>query len=316
MATNLTIHERVKIEALHSNGHKPKEIASYLGRHRSSIYRELGRHVDADGLYSCAKATVQAKLNMTRILPNTLSIDLVSLVEEKIVNDQWSPEQISGWLKSNNLGAVSHTWIYSHIEKDKGNGGELSNHLRHGTYSKGPVEYRGKIKDRVTIEKRPEIVNQRARLGDYEIDLIVGPKNRGAILTAIDRKSRYCLLHKLSGKTAEEVKVSVIEILKPYSLHTITSDNGTEFTEHKDIASQLNIDYYFANPYASYERGSIENLNGLVRQYIPKGTDFSDIKIADIERIENKLNNRPRKILDFLTPIEYIKKHDFSEAKI
>jgi IS30 family transposase len=148
-------------------------------------------------------------------------------------------------------------------------------------------------------------------LGDYEIDLIVGPKNRGAILSIIDRVSRKCLLEKLTGKTASEVATGVIAALLPYKsfIFTITSDNGTEFTHHEEIAKALGIQYYFANPYASYERGSIENLNGLVRQYIPKGTDFNLISPEEIKVIEEKLNNRPRKVLDYWTPNEFLRQN-------
>ena len=175
---------------------------------------------------------------------------------------------------------------------------------RGGSYQKGPVEYRGKIVNRIPIEQRPEIVTKRTRLGDYEIDLIVGPKNKGSILTVVDRVSRECTIRKLANKSALEVESIVSQAIKGYA-HTITSDNGTEFTNHQSIAKTLNIQYYFANPYASYERGSIENLNGLIRQYIPKGKEFDDIGQNDLNVIENKLNNRPRKVLDFLSPIEY-----------
>jgi transposase, IS30 family len=181
--------------------------------------------------------------------------------------------------------------------------------MRHGKYIKGHREYRGNIKNRISIENRPEAINQRTRLGDYEIDLVVGVKNRGAILTMIDRLSRRCILEKLPNKSSESVANIVIQSLKKHgsSPSSITSDNGTEFTLHQEISLELDIDYYFAHPYASYERGSIENLNGLIRQYIPKGTDFSDILNTDIKIIQEKLNNRPRKILDFLAPNEYTK---------
>lgn len=141
-------------------------------------------------------------------------------------------------------------------------------------------------------------------MGDYEIDLIVGPKNKGAILTVVDRVSRECAIRKLANKSALEVELVVTQTIKGEA-HTITSDNGTEFTNHQNIAKELSIKYFFANPYASYERGSIENLNGLIRQYIPKGKEFDDIEQNELNIIENKLNNRPRKVLDFLSPVEY-----------
>ena len=231
--------------------------------------------------------------------------ETVKLIEQQIIQNQWSPEQISQWLKLHHKEEVSHTWIYQYVAKDKAEGGELSNHLRrNGSYQKGPVEYRGKIPNRVPIEQRPEIVTERSRLGDYEIDLIVGPKNKGAILTVVDRVSRECAIRKLANKSALEVELVVTQTIKGEA-HTITSDNGTEFTNHQNIAKELSIKYFFANPYASYERGSIENLNGLIRQYIPKGKEFDDIEQNELNIIENKLNNRPRKVLDFLSPVEY-----------
>ena len=146
--------------------------------------------------------------------------------------------------------------------------------------------------------------------GDFGIDLIVDPKNKGAILTVIDRLSRYCIIEKLSSKGSKEVKHAVIEIFKNYNgkRYSITSDNGNEFMLHEVIAQDVNIDYYFAHPYASYQRGSIENLNGLIRQYIPKGKSFDDINQTYVKKIERKLNTRPRKVLKFLTPNEFSEK--------
>lgn len=204
--------------------------------------------------------------------------------------------------------SVSHTWIYSYIEKDKADGGELYNHMRRGKYNYEPKEYKGKIKNRKSINIRPEIINNRERLGDFEIDLIVGPKNKGAILTTIDRVSRYCMLKKLDSKHADIVEKAILGLFKNHKALSITSDNGNEFMNHEKISSKLRLDYYFANPYASFERGSIENLNGLIIQYIPKGMSFDDIAESFVEMIQNKLNSRPRKILNFLTPAEFTEK--------
>ena len=137
---------------------------------------------------------------MMRQVQKSPTAETISLIEIKILNEQWSPEQISGWLKLNHDIYVSHTWIYQHVEKDRREGGELSNHMRRGKYSFDPREYKGKIKNRTTIDQRPEIINERKRLGDFEIDLIVGPKNKGAILTVVDRLSRQCIIKKLGSK--------------------------------------------------------------------------------------------------------------------
>lgn len=307
MAKHLQQLERVKIEALLENGKSVDEIAIYLGRHRSTIYREVKRPGAYLSDYNALSYHDIARGNMARIIVKSPSSSVVNLIEEKILCYQWSPEQISNWLFLHQGISVSHTWIYQHIKKDKENGGELFNHLRIGNYSKGHKPYKGKIRDRVSIEEREELVNLRERLGDYEADLIVGAKNKGFILSIVDRKSRYCLLKKLMSKTSSEVSSAIIDTLKfaPSNIYTITTDNGSEFSDHKNISKKLEIKYYFAHPYASYERGSVENLNGLIRQYIPKGSEINDITDSMLETIQEKLNNRPRKVLGFLTPMEY-----------
>ena len=306
MGKHLTKEERIKIQTLLEVGKSIDDIAIYLNRHRSILYREMNRVGTHRNNYNAEVYHLQSRTNMIRNTnDNSPSEATIKLIEQRIVQEQWSPEQISAWLKLHHHKNVSHSWIYKYIAKDKKEGGELSNHLRRGgSYQKNPIEYRGKIPNRVPIEQRPEIVTERTRLGDYEIDLIVGPKNKGAILTVVDRVSRECMIRKLQNKTALELECVVIQTIRP-GAHTITSDNGAEFTNHRNIAEALNLKYFFANPYASYERGSIENLNGLIRQYIPKGKEFDNIEQNELDIIESKLNSRPRKVLDFLSPIEY-----------
>jgi len=317
----MTIHlqksERIQTETLLKIGMSISGIASHLGRHRSTIYREIKRNNVSPGAYEAESYHRASRANMCRKISRVPSAELISLIERKILNEQWSPEQISNWLKIKGQETVSHTWIYRYIKQDKSEGGELFNHLRIGSYARGHKPYRGNIPDRVSIEERPSIVNDRSRLGDYELDLIVGIKNKGAILSIIDRKSRYCILEKLDNKSSAEVSNKVIQSLQSSAKQpfTITTDNGTEFTEHKTIAEKLNIKYYFAHPYASFERGSIENLNGLVRQYIPKGTDFNNVDNKQLKTIQQKLNKRPRKVLEFLSPLEYIDKSTLSHLE-
>ena len=318
MSQHLQKSERIQIQTLLEVGKSIDDIALYLGRHRSTIYREMNRAGADVEKYQAEVYHNHSRSNMSRTIDKGPSSEIIFLIDQKILCEQWSPEQISNWLKISNYEPVSHTWIYQHIERDKSEGGELFNNLRRGSYSKGHKPYKGNIPDRISIEERPSIVNERARLGDYEIDLIVGPKNKGAILSVIDRVSRCCILEKLNGKSSTEVSEQIINLLQSSSgpIFTITTDNGTEFTDHKNISSKLNINYYFADPYASYERGSIENLNGLVRQYIPKGTDFNDIDPVQVKTIQDKLNRRPRKVLGFLSPIEYIKNIDISHLNL
>ena len=316
MADNLSYENRIQIQTMHDNKRKVADIAKYVGCHRSTIYRELNRAKHNFGVYTHDFAHKNMQRSMTRLNRCGPTIAMINLIESKLVCEQWSPEQISNWMKKHNHGRVSHVWIYQHIARDKEAGGELANHLRRGPYSKEPREYRGHIKNRHSIETRPIIINDRIRLGDYEIDLIVGPKNKGAMLSVIDRVSRHTILEKLNSKSATEVAQAVIRALKPYRnlALTITSDNGTEFTQHEAIAEMLNIDYFFAHPYASYERGTVENLNGLVRQYIPKGTDFDTVSPEMVKQIEHKLNNRPRKILNFWTPNEFLEHNNVKRS--
>jgi len=318
MAGNLSLEDRIIIQAMRDNGHKVIEISNYLHRNKTTIYREMSKTKGSAGVYDAHFAHQLTSANMVRVAVRCPSTEIVNLIERKILNEQWSPEQISGWLKLEHNTSISHTWIYQYIDKDKRDGGELFNHMRHGQYSKGHREYHGKIPDRTSIEARPELVNQRSRIGDCEIDLIVGVKNQGAILSIIERVSRHCFLQKLENKKTETVVAAVIDGLKQLDcpVFTVTSDNGTEFTNHKTISEALDLKYYFAHPYASYERGSIENLNGLVRQYIPKGTDFSEIEGLGVKHIQDKLNSRPRKVLNYLTPNQYLVKfNNKSEEK-
>ena len=167
---------------------------------------------------------------------------------------------------------------------------------------------RGIIRDRVDISERPAIVDQKQRIGDFEIDTVTGQNHKGALLTINDRVSSMVWIAKLNGKNVEDLAQKTIEVLTPIKqwAYTITADNGKEFADHKTISQSLAIDFYFAKPYHSWERGANENTNGLIRQYFPKGSSFENITNQDVEKVQNILNNRPRKKLGFLTPIEFL----------
>jgi IS30 family transposase len=227
-------------------------------------------------------------------------------IDAKIRQD-WSPEQISGWLKKNTDTVVSHEWIYQHIYLDKRNGGDLHIHLRCQKKRRkrvGSYDRRGKIPNQVSIDERPEIVEKRARLGDWEADTMIGTGKQGAIVTLVDRKSRLTLLKQVSRRTATAVEQAILELLRPFQerTHTITCDNGKEFASHQRIAQKLQARVFFAHPYSSWERGTNENTNGLIRQYFPKGSDFSAITDDQISFVKERLNHRPRKCLDFQVP--------------
>jgi IS30 family transposase len=204
---------------------------------------------------------------------------------------------------------VCATTIYSFIQKDKAPGGDLHKHLRHRKPYKrrtGSLEARGQIIGRTSIEERPSIVDKKIRIGDWEADTVIGKSHKGVLVTLADRVSKKTLIAYVPSKHAEIVKDAIIKLLKSEKayLHTITFDNGKEFAYHAKLKKALGADSYFAHPYCSWERGLNENHNGLIRQYLPKGMELNKVTQKEIRAIQNKLNNRPRKLLDYKTPNE------------
>ncbi len=233
------------------------------------------------------------------------------LLESKHYLEQdYSPEQIVGY--ANRLGkpCVSVEWIYQFVWKDKKNGGLLYKHLRtKGKKYKNRSNLnntRGQIVGRIDITQRPNIVEKKERFGDLEIDLVIGANHKGALLTINDRATGMLKMKYIESKESKVVEQNAIELLEEWTpfIHTITSDNGKEFANHKEIAKELNIDFFFAKPYHSWQRGANENLNGLVRQYFPKKTNFDLIQENQVKKVEKILNNRPRKRYNYLTPNE------------
>ncbi len=225
----------------------------------------------------------------------------------KLLLEDWSPEQISGWLLNENLGCVSPEWIYQYVYIDKHNGGTLHCHLRCQKARRkryGSNDRRGQIKGRVLIDERPAIVDNRSRIGDWEVDTVIGRQGGSVLVTVAERKTRFSVIALAPNKTAGAVTDALVNSLQPHAerVHTLTYDNGKEFAHHKITSEQLNADGYFAHPYHSWERGLNENMNGLIRQYLPKGTCFKGLSQNGIVAIMNKLNNRPRKCLGYKTP--------------
>ena len=302
--TQLTQEQRYQIYTLLKAGHRQSEIAQLIKVHKSTISRELRRNRGLKGYRP--KQAHQFALNRRnkawfRIEASTW------IVIESLIRQEWSPEQVSDWLKANYGLQISHEWIYQYILMDKHAGGDLHRHLRCQKERRkryGSYDRRGKLKNRVSIDERPAIVDTRQRLGDWEVDTIIGKGHRHAIVSLTERKSRLALLKKVERKTAQAVADAVIELLKPLSVkaHTITADNGKEFGDHERIARDLRTDVYFAHPYSSWERATNENMNGLVRQYFPKKRSFSTITESEIEFVMERLNNRPRKCLGFKSP--------------
>jgi IS30 family transposase len=304
--TQLTQEQRYQIYALLKMGHNRTEIAAVIEMHKATISRELGRNSGLRGYRpkkAHHKALSRRNHSRARIMP-----EIWEMIEAKL-RLEWSPEQVSGWFQRRHAIQVSHEWIYQHILVDKQAGGELYCYLRcqkkrRKTY--GSYDRRGKLPNRVSIEERPLIVEQRQRIGDWEVDTIVGKGHHQGIVTLIERKSRFALLSKVEQRTADQVSQAMIDLLLPVSdrLHTITADNGKEFAEHERVAHELQVDFFFAHPNAAWERGANENMNGLVRQYIPKKRNFASITNVELIQIMKRLNYRPRKCLDFMSPFE------------
>lgn len=303
--TQLTQEQRYQIHALMKARHSQTEIALIVDVHKSTVSRELRRNRGLRGYRPRQAHQVALCRRHTKARPRITTEDW-ALIDRQL-REEWSPEQISLWLAEARHLAISHEWIYQHILQDKVQGGDLYRHLRCQKVRKkryGSYDRRGQLRNRVSIEARPAIVDRRSRLGDWELDTIIGKGHRQVLVSLTERKSRLALFAKVSSKKAEGVTESILKLLVPLSdrVHTLTSDNGKEFARHEMIAKTLDADYYFAHPYASWERGLNENTNGLIRQYFPKGDDFNSITEEDISRAMDKLNNRPRKCLSMKTP--------------
>ena len=306
---------RSQIYALKSTGTSLSKIATVVGRHASTISREIERNTGGRGYrYKQANAkAVERRTNASRT-PKKLTQELIAIIETHL-REEWSPDQIAGHLKRTGDDWVSHETIYQHVWEDKRSGGTLFKHLRHNgkKYNKrsSGKAGRGCIPNRVDIDERPAIVEQKARICDWEGDTIIGVKHQGAIVSYVDRCSKFTVLKKVDRKTAELITQATIEKLGQGSLPvlTITYDNGMEFADHGSIAKALHANTYFAKPYHSWERGLNEHTNGLVRQYLPKKTDFTQVSDQTVQLIADKLNNRPRKILNYHTPLEILTMH-------
>ena len=308
----LTSEQRYQIKALLQANQKPTKMAEIIGVARSTIYRELKRNTGLRG-YRPKQAHEKALGRRQGKSKERLGPETWEQIEEKLRLD-WSPEQIANWFKKQGHVTVSHEWIYQHVYADKRVGGSLHKHLRcQKPYRKraGRNDRRGKIPNTTSIEQRPGIVEQRIRLGDWEVDLILGKGQQGVVVTLTDRKSRFTLLRKVLSKQAELVAQAIIDLLNWVEhLKTITADNGKEFANHLHISRQLCIDFFFAHPYASWERGTNENTNGLIRQYLPKSYNLKMLTAQEELMIMDRLNLRPRKCLDFNTPYEVFFGHD------
>lgn len=306
----LTMAQRYQIEALKKEGLSQRAIAINIGVHYSTVSRELERNSADDGAYFALSASISARLRYQYKSKNRqLSKEHINYIR-KHIQEGWSPEQINGRMNVDGLRSISHETIYQYVYQEQTKGGKLYLHLRHKhkKYTKRTAGYRsrGQIKNRVSIDERPLIVEEKSRVGDWEVDTIIGKHHHQGIVTIVDRCSKFTLMKKVLSKHAEPVKQAILDLMKPIKEHalTITSDNGKEFAYHQEISRVLKTDFYFAHPYQSWQRGLNEHTNGLIREYFPKEKEFQDITDKQIVDVQNKLNNRPRKILGYKTPAE------------
>jgi len=303
----LAKEQRYQKSAFAQQGPSQTGIARVVGVDKSTIGRELRRNAGVNG-YDPERADRLARRRRKDKVKPKIRDALWAAVDDLLRQD-WSPEQIGLRLRKDGYDSVSHTWLYHRIRQDRARGGDLHRHLRirkRRRRAYGKPDGRGVLANRTSIEQRPESANRRLRLGDWELDTMVGRGGRSALVTMVDRKSRLCLIGKSPDRRADSVATAIVNTLAGHAcpVPTLTSDNGKEFARHQVVASVLDADFYFANPYASWERGTNENANGLIRQYFKKGCNIDTITGEEIERVMDRLNNRPRKCLGMKTPNE------------
>lgn len=308
--SHITDEQRCTIERLKKAGYQQQHIALAIGKSASTVSRELRRNCDGRSGSYTADLAGRKSARRKKDKPKAVRFTAAMRAEvERQLARKLSPEQIVGAARREGRDMVSHERIYQHIWQDKKRGGQLHEHLRTcgKRYRKrgAAKDRRGIIAGRVDIEQRPAVVEKRERFGDLEMDTIIGRKHKGAILTINDRASGMLLMRKVPRKESALVAKAAIDALRLWRplLHTATSDNGKEFADHQLIARKLQLDFFFAKPYHSWERGSNENLNGLIRQYIPKQTDFDTLTDEYIQYVQDQINSRPRKRFNFDTPI-------------
>lgn len=305
----LTENERYQIYVLKKREMTQKEIAETLNRSASTISRELRRN---QGLRGYRPQQAQQLSDERRQIAKK-AVKVTSEIERKIhqlIRQDLSPQQVVNYLRKEKIVSLHHETVYQIIYKEKQLGNDLHQHLRiaNKPYRKryGSYDRRGRIANRRSIDDRPTVVDQRCRIGDWEGDTIIGRNRQGALLTLVERKSLYTLIMKLNGKNSQELAEAAIMALHPIrdKVHTITFDNGHEFAAHEQISVAVEADIYFAHPYSSWERGTNENINGLIRQYFPKGTDLMSVTQQQIDFVMKRLNNRPHASRNHKTPNE------------
>jgi IS30 family transposase len=309
--TQLNQEQRYQIYGLRKAGWNQTDIATEIGVNKSTISREFRRNQGQRGWRP--KQAQQIRDERRQACVNGKRFSPAEWTEvEQLIRADLSPDQIANRLALEGSLRISPECIYQHVYADKGNGGDLHRHLRcqkprRKRYASGQ-ERRGALKNRVGIDERPAIVGERSRIGDWEGDTMIGKHHKGGLVTLTERKSRFTLAGRIRSKHAKGVRTVMTRLLKPHkdNCHTLTLDNGKEFAEHERIADTLEMEIFFADPYCSWERGSNENHNGLLRQYFPKDMELLEITDAQVQQAVDRLNHRPRKVLGYKTPYEIL----------
>src|ERR1043165_3790804 len=307
----LTSGERYMLAALRKQGLNQSQMARALSRHRSTICREFGRNSSrADGHYRPSKAQERTNGRRSRSRRNQRFTKREFALVERLLVRQWSPEQVSGHLRRSGQLLISHETIYRHVWRDKSEGGVLYTHLRGARKRRrkryGAYDSRGRLAGKRLISERPQEVETRQQLGHWEIDTMMGTGSLDCIVTLVERKTGLVLIGKLQDRTTDSVNGRVVRLMRHHEgpFTTITADNGTEFHDYKQIEARADVTFYFTTPHHSWERGSNEIANGLIRQYLPRGMSMADLSQHQCNAIARKLNTRPRKRLGFRTPLE------------
>jgi IS30 family transposase len=307
----LTPGERYMLAALRRQGLNQSEIARSLGRHRSTVCREVRRNsTRADGRYRAFTAQEQANGRRSRPRRNSRFTARDFALIDELLCRQWSPEQVAGHLARSGQLSVSHETIYRHVWRDKKAGGLLHTHLRGARKRRrkryGAYDSRGRLAGKRMISERPPEVEARERVGHWEADTVAGAGSRDCVATLVERKTGLVLIGKLSDRTAGGLSRRAVSLMRSSGarFETVTADNGTEFHDYQRVERLTGAAFYFARPYHSWERGSNENANGLIRQYLPKGMSMAGLSQHQCNAIARKLNTRPRKRLGFRTPLE------------
>jgi transposase, IS30 family len=307
----LTPEERYMLAALRRQGLNQSEIARSLGRHRSTVSREVRRNSSrSDGRYRAFTAQERTNGRRSRSRRNQRFTAQDFVLIDELLRRQWSPEQVSGHLARSGLLSISHETIYRHVWRDKKQGGLLYTHLRGARKRRrkryGAYDSRGRLAGKRLIGERPPEVEARERVGHWEADTVAGASSRDCVVTLVERKTGLVLIGKLADRTAGSLSRRAVSLMRRRGarFETVTADNGTEFHGYRRIERRTGAVFYFARPYHSWERGSNENANGLIRQYLPKGASMAGLSQHQCNVIARKLNTRPRKRLGFRTPLE------------